>query len=160
MTASPGPSAGWVAPGEQAAGWKSPGYRSARTRHRWAVGTLTVAVVILVLGVLVELRGFSIIDAAESGTLDDASASEWDSQTQGMASLYLVAFVSAAITFLAWLSRSVENLPPLGAGSLWASPRWLLAGGSCPSRASSSLTKLCVISSGTCRSPIMRAEIA
>lgn len=126
MTASSDPSAGWVAPGEEAAGWQSPGYRSARTRYRWAIGTLTVAVVILAFGVLIELRGFSIIDSAERGTLDQATANEWDSQTQGAALLYLVDFVASAIAFLAWLSRSVENVPPLGAGTLWVSPRWAI----------------------------------
>ena len=99
-------------------------YRSGRTRSRVAVALLAVTGVILLLSALHDIRGFDLIRDAEAGTLSDSDATLYDQATQVYASLYLVAFVATAIAYLAWLSRTVDNVPKLTTELPEVTPRW------------------------------------
>jgi hypothetical protein len=72
------------------------------------------------------INGFKIIDDAAAGTLSDAAAEAFDRNTSSVSSFGLVVVIAAALLFLAWLSRSVENVPPLRGGTPKESPRALI----------------------------------
>lgn len=99
-------------------------YRSGRTRYRVAIALLAVTGVILLLSALHDLRGFDLIRDAEAGTLSDSDVTRYDEATQIYASLYVIAFIATAVAYLAWLSRTVDNVPKLTAELPEVTPRW------------------------------------
>ena len=124
MSVASGPA--WVqAPVIQTEGtWRSPGYRSARLRARAAY----IAFGLLLLTVLV-LAG---LHATQAGLIEQIIRGDFPSERDLIASddsvrvassWYLIFWVASAIAFFCWLSRSVENAPPLGAGTPVRSPR-------------------------------------
>jgi len=104
--------------------WRSPGYRSATIRARAAYVTFGLLLLTAVVLAGLEanqaellqhvIRGdfVSVHDAVSSGD-SVRTASNW----------YLLLWMASAIAFLGWLSRSVENVPPLMAGTPVRSPR-------------------------------------
>jgi hypothetical protein len=132
MSSSQNPVPGWNMTGsssdtnrrlDKEGQWASPGYRSARTRSRWAVGGLAVAGFSAFAAMGQAINGFKIIDDAAAGTLTDAAAEAFDRNTSSVSSFGLVVVIATALLFLAWLSRSVENVPPLRGGTPKESPR-------------------------------------
>lgn len=105
--------------------WQSPGYRSARTRARWAMALL--AIVTIAAGVLaaVTLSGYGLMSKYLAGdVVTRTDAEQLSANARTVAGLYFLALVASAIAFLAWLSRTVDNVPPLGGGTPRYSPRW------------------------------------
>lgn len=98
--------------------------RSGRLRSRVAIATLAVAGVLGLIASIQDIGGLGVIDRAEAGTLTVAEAEEFDSTFSSMGVLQTAAFVLAAIAYLAWLSRSVDNVPGLGGGKPVATPAW------------------------------------
>lgn len=103
--------------------WVSPGYRSSGLRARVAVVLLGVAVAADVVGTLLDLQGVGMVDAAEAGTLLEADAVDFDNLNATVAMVQLVLYVASAVGVLAWLSRVVENVPPLTGRTPRRSPR-------------------------------------
>lgn len=112
--------------------WSSPGYRPSSTRAAWAKGLFIVAGVVagieamVYLGFVGRLDRYLAIDpylanAANRGALDAAGT-----VADGAEVLSLVVGLALAVAFLAWLSRVVEDIPPLGAGTPHTSPRWAI----------------------------------
>lgn len=105
--------------------WHSPGYRSARTRARWAMALLAVTAVALVLLLLVTLSGYAFISKYLAGdVVTTADGDQIAANAATVGRVYFLALLATGIAFLAWLSRSVDNVPPLGGGTPRYSPRW------------------------------------
>lgn len=96
-------------------------------RSRWAVATLGVAGALGAVAFLHDLTGFGILDAAAAGTLTDADADAFDSLFATIGQAQLVAYVTCAVAFLAWLSRSVDNVERLAGGKPAFTPRMSIA---------------------------------
>lgn len=82
------------------------------------IGTTTG---VLALEALTALDGFTLIGNMTTMTARDMD--QWALNLQATASLYILAIIPAAIAFLCWLSRAVENIPALGGGQPSVSPR-------------------------------------
>lgn len=107
--------------------WRSQGYRSARTRSRWAMGTLAFAAVACGLTLLVILQGHDLATrTSQGGYVGIPEADQYRSSAEVALSLFGFAVIFAAIAFLAWLSRTVDNVPPLGGGTPHNSPRYAI----------------------------------
>ena len=108
----PPPEAGRAGAAEDGT-WVSPGYRSSWTRARFAIGLLAVAVAADAIGALLDLQGLGLVDAAEAGTLTEADAFAFDDLYSKVALAQVALYLISALGVLAWLSRVVENVPPL-----------------------------------------------
>ena len=98
-------------------------FRSSRTRAVVTMIALGLAGAIEIASI-VHLAGFSrLVDDVISGAASSADADAFDATTAGIASTYLLVLIVAAIAYIAWLSRSVDNVPALGAGTPPHSPR-------------------------------------
>ena len=93
--------------------WRSPGYRSSWLRGRIVVALLVAVVAADAVGTLLDLRGLGLIGAAEAGTLTNAEAIAFDDLNAKVALVQLAFYLASAIGVVAWLSRVVENIPPL-----------------------------------------------
>jgi hypothetical protein len=89
-----------------------------------AIGFIAFSGIVSALSAIHGLNGFALVDRAEAGTLTASEIIAYDSLAQGIASGVLVSLIGGAVAFLAWLSRSVDNVPSLGAGRPIATPRW------------------------------------
>lgn len=103
--------------------WQSPGYRSSATRGRAVVAAVGATVIASAIAVLVDLYGVAIVAAAEDGTLTLDDATAFDNLTASVALVQVGLLLASAVTVLAWLSRVVENVPPLTGGTPRRSPR-------------------------------------
>lgn len=124
-----GPGMGWpvndlqeTASGGSAA-WRSSGYRSADTRALAAMIALGVYVALAAGSLVMEFLGFGILDAAANGTLLDADGASYDRLVGLLAIGSFVILVVCAVCVVAWLSRTVDNIPPLTGGTPDRSPR-------------------------------------
>ena len=106
--------------------WHSPGYRNGSTRARWAQALFIAAALASVLEVFTALWGVSVMGEAIDGSLTSTEATSFLSTANGVDGLYLWCAIALAIGFLAWLSRTVEIVPALGAGTPHDSPRWAI----------------------------------
>jgi Cof subfamily protein (haloacid dehalogenase superfamily) len=99
-------------------------YRSAHARSRITTILLGVIAFIAIFSVIQDGQGFGVIEDAKMGILLPDEAVAYDT---GMAHLYsasLALTLMAAIAFLAWLSRTVDNTPVLRGGVPSVTPRW------------------------------------
>jgi hypothetical protein len=104
--------------------WRSPGYRSARTRATAAQVMLALCCVLAVLAALTLLSGLGILNDFDSGRPADLRFDAWASNSLGVSAWQALVSLGTALAFLAWLSRSVDNVPALGGGTPKWSPRW------------------------------------
>lgn len=65
--------------------------------------------------------GFTVV--GDMATASYFSVLEWSEQVALWAGFSLLLLVASAVTFLAWLSRVVENVPALGGGTPLVGPR-------------------------------------
>lgn len=103
--------------------WSSPGYRSARLRARWAQLLVGIAAAIYAVGAVTGVNELSLLDRMISGSATDSEVTSFVRFTDSLNSLSILAMVVSAIAVLAWLSRAVEIVPPLGGGTPHRSPR-------------------------------------
>ena len=99
-------------------------YRSGHMRSRVTTILLGLIALIAMFSVIQDGQGFGVIEDAKMGLLFPDEAAAYDT---GVAHLYtasLVLTVAAAIAFLAWLSRTVDNTPVLRGGVPSVTPRW------------------------------------
>lgn len=73
------------------------------------------------------LRGLELLERAQSGLLSQSEAARYEQTALFIAVTYLLVFAATGIAFLAWLSRTVDNVPALGAGTPRTTPRWAIA---------------------------------
>lgn len=104
--------------------WRSPGYRSSHARALWAQALLVAAGVIAAFSAIYFVYGVTLVNRLADGTLDPSDAQQFVTTSGALDSGWALLSISAAGAFLAWLSRSVDNAPPLGAGTPSFSPRW------------------------------------
>lgn len=122
--------AAWVTPAavaSDATGGKpsaySSVYRSAATRGGLAAVLVALACVARLASLVHTYQGFAIIDEAAGGGLSTGDANAYDSTTSMLAAIGVVALIAAAVAVLAWLSRSVDDVPSLGLGLPTVTPR-------------------------------------
>jgi hypothetical protein len=118
----PPPEVGRASPTDNGT-WHSPGYRSSWWRARVAITLLAAAVAADAAGTLLDLQGLGLMGAAAAGTLTEAAAIAFDDLNSTVALIQLALYIASAVGVLAWLSRVVENVPPLTAAVPRRSPR-------------------------------------
>jgi hypothetical protein len=98
-------------------------YRSSRTRALVTMIAIGLAGVIELVSII-HLAGFSgLVDDVVSGAAGAVEADRFDATTSLIAGAYVLVLIVAAIAYVAWLSRAVEDAPALGAGTPPHSPR-------------------------------------
>ena len=98
-------------------------FRTSRTRAMVAMVALAV-VGFVDAGRIIHLARFDpLADSLISGAAGLPEAEAFDATTSTIAAVSLLALLFAAIAYLAWLSRAVENAPALEAGTPPHSPR-------------------------------------
>jgi len=99
-------------------------YRSAGRRARITAILLGVVGFIALLSTIQDGLGFGLIENARMGLLTAEEANKFDAGTAHLALMTLGAELVTAIAFLAWLSRTVDNIPALRGGRPLVTPRW------------------------------------
>jgi hypothetical protein len=89
-----------------------------------AVVFLAVAGVVGVLAGVQDAGGLDVLYQAQAGTLADSEAAAWDASFSTTANTQLAVTVLTAVAYLAWLSRTVDNLQALTGRRPIATPRW------------------------------------
>jgi hypothetical protein len=102
-------------------------YRPSARRATVAIWLLAVSTVVAAVATATEIYGVALIGKEAAGALTDQDAGRFMAIGTAISVARLVTFIGTAIAFLAWLSRAVENVPRLGAGTPSASPRWAIA---------------------------------
>ncbi len=107
--------------------WHSPGYQRARTRARWVKAMYVLAALASLWELALALQGYSIMDRASSGDFaSDAEVTTLINSGDSADGLFVLAAILTAVALMAWLSRSIDNVPPLGGGVPHDSPRWAI----------------------------------
>jgi hypothetical protein len=99
-------------------------YRSAARRARITCILLGIVGFITLLSIIHEGSGLRLIDDARDQILTAKEANNFDRSTAFVAFASLGAQIVTAIAYLAWLSRTVDNVPALGGGRPSVTPRW------------------------------------
>jgi hypothetical protein len=105
----------------------SPGYRSGSIRARWAEALFALTALAGAWNVVLAFNGVTLASRGLSG--DTPTVSEVTSYIQnadGAVGFSRLCTLGLAVAFLAWLSRTVEITPALGAGTPKDSPRWAI----------------------------------
>lgn len=113
-----------VGPGAEPMEGFSGRYRSAA---RWAQLTsilLGVVAFFSLVAMIHDASGHAIVDDIRAGILREKELNEFLESTAGLVRIYLVVGGASAILFLAWLSRTVDNAPAVGAGRPLVTPIW------------------------------------
>ena len=109
----------WVTPAARSVS----AFRSASTRSRVAMVALTV-IAIVQLGEIFHVLSFDrLVDDYMAGVIGDLELAAYDQLSLNLALAYLAVYIVCGVTFLAWLSRAVDNAPSLGAGVPPRGPR-------------------------------------
>ena len=103
--------------------WRSPGYRSSRLRSRVLTVGLGLTIATDALLAFMAVQGFGIVDKAAAGMLGSAEAEAYDALVAGWSQASSVLFLVTGVALFAWLSRAVENVPPLTGLTPVRSPR-------------------------------------
>lgn len=106
--------------------WRSPGYRSAATRAKWAKGFFIAVGLASGFEALVAAQGISLMSDALQGQVTLGQYQSFVDTANGADGFFVLCAVGLAVAFLAWLSRTVEIVPALGAGTPHDSPRWAI----------------------------------
>ncbi len=99
-------------------------FRGSLTRAKWAMVLVGIATAALLLLVVEAAKGFNLLDHVATTTVDEVE--QWQRGVNAAVGLNLITEFVAAIAFLAWLSRVVDNVPALGGGQPNTTPRWAI----------------------------------
>jgi len=99
-------------------------YRSGGRRARFTSVLLGIIAFIAILSIIQDGLGFGLIEDARMGLLTAGEATAYDTGVAHLATASLALVVVTAIAFLAWLSRTVDNVPALRGGRPSVTPRW------------------------------------
>ena len=104
--------------------WHSPGYRSGRIRARTTKAIFLAAGLIWSLQTIVIIRALGLATRAAGGYAPSAAdVASYSDDQQTLTSYIGLCIIVLAIAFLVWLSRTVDNVPPLAGGTPSESPR-------------------------------------
>ena len=103
--------------------WRSPGYRSSRLRGWIAVLLLAAIAAADLLGIWLDLRGVVLMAEAEAGTLTEVTAVAFDELYAAVGFVQTGLLVASGVGVLAWLSRVVDDVPPLTGRTPLRGPR-------------------------------------
>lgn len=121
------PASGWpppeFSPAKRDGRWRSPGYRSSWLRARVLLGILGLTIVASAIGVAQELSGLALLDRATLGLVTDAEATAFDEMAATTGLVQAALYYLTAFGLFGWLSRAVENVPPLTGFTPERSPR-------------------------------------
>ncbi len=112
-----------AAPAETLKGFSAV-YRSAGRRARITCILLGVVGFITLLAMIQDGSGALLVQDAREGMLLPKEANNFDRSTALVVFGSLGAQVLTAISYFAWLSRTVDNVPVLGGGRPSVTPRW------------------------------------
>jgi len=101
-------------------------YRSASRRASIACVLLGVVAFFALLATVQAGSGLRMVDDLRSGMLIPSEAKEFRDSTALAGLSYLAASLVTSIAFLAWLSRTVDNVPTLRAGRPLVTPQWAI----------------------------------
>jgi hypothetical protein len=108
----------------QASGyWRSPGYRSSRLRSQVLRVVVAATVAVNAIFFLLALQGFDLVDRLVAGVALEREAGAYDTLVAQLAIVSGVLYYATALALLAWLSRVVENVPPLTGRTPVRSPK-------------------------------------
>jgi len=110
-------------PSRQEGTQSSPGYRSARTRARWAQILVGIVVALHGVAAVSGIYELSLVDRILDGSATDSEVSSYLQFADSLGLLLVLLTIVSGIAVLAWLSRTVEIVPPLGGGTPRRSPR-------------------------------------
>ncbi len=113
LSASPGWPPPEFGPPKPDGTWRSPGYRASWVRGRFLLGILGVTIAATAISIVQGLAGYGILDAAAAGTFTEADGAAYDSMVAATGMAQSILFYLTGAALLAWLSRVVENIPPL-----------------------------------------------
>ena len=102
----------------------TPVYRSGRKRANFAVVLLSLITLVSLATLLHDITGLGMAAEIQAGALTDGEINAFDTRAAALDTAYEVIFVATAIAYLAWVSRSVDNVRVLGGGTPMATPRW------------------------------------
>jgi Cof subfamily protein (haloacid dehalogenase superfamily) len=102
----------------------SPVYRRGNARYRLVTFVLGIIALIALFAVIQDGLGFGVLEDARIGLLTADEAISYDAGVAHLATAGLVMSLVAAIAFLAWLSRTVDNIPVLRGGTPSVTPLW------------------------------------
>ncbi|MCU0506001.1 MAG: DUF4328 domain-containing protein [Chloroflexi bacterium] len=111
-----------TAPGREGT-WASPGYRSSHVRGRAVLVILAAIALADLIAIRLDLGGVVLMAEAEAGTLTEETAVAFDQLHAAVGLLQTGLLVASAVAFLAWLSRVVDNVPPLTGRTPQRGPR-------------------------------------
>lgn len=113
-------------PAERLAGFSGRYRRAGRLASITAV--LLGLVAFLALDSMIQAgTGLSLVDEARDKILLPRAFADFDKATVFAAKMYFAAGAVAGVVFLAWLARTVDNVPLLGAGRPSVTPPWSVA---------------------------------
>jgi len=123
--AAPAPAVLWAPVADTSAGATAAPIRYRSSRTRALVTMIAIGLTGLIeVASIIHLAGFSgLVDDVVSGAASTLDADRFDATTSQIAGTYVLALIVAAIAYVAWLSRAVEDAPALGAGTPPHSPR-------------------------------------
>jgi Domain of unknown function (DUF4328) len=108
--------------------WRSPGYRSGRRRAQFAMVLLVIVGLVCLWELGLVARLYGMLDDATRGVFaTDAEISSMVETMDTADGVLILGEIATAIAFIAWLSRSVDNVPPLGGGVPSRGPRAAIA---------------------------------
>src|SRR5207302_6246087 len=99
-------------------------YRSAGRRARITCILLGVVGFITLLAMIQDGSGALLVEDARAGMLLPKEANNFDRSTALVVFGSLGAQLLSAISYFAWVSRTVDNVPVLGGGRPSVTPRW------------------------------------
>jgi Domain of unknown function (DUF4328) len=102
-------------------------YRSAGRRAQVTAVLLGVVAFFALVSMIHEGSGHAIADDIRAGILREKDLNEFLESSAGLVRIYLVVGAATSIVFLAWLSRTVDNAPTIGAGRPPVTPLWSIA---------------------------------
>jgi hypothetical protein len=123
LAASPGWPPPEFGPAKPDGSWLSPGFRSSWPRSRVLLAMLVVTIAANAIAVVQGLAGFGLIDAAVAGTITSAEGVAYDTMVAVTSVAQAVLYYATGVALFAWLSRVVENIPPLTGYTPRRSPR-------------------------------------
>lgn len=101
-------------------------YRSASRRASIACVLLALVALVALLAMIQAGSGLRMVDDLRAGMLIPSEAKDFNDSTALAGLSYLAALSVTAIAFLAWLSRTVDNVPALRSGTPSVTPGWAI----------------------------------
>jgi hypothetical protein len=121
VTAGIGPGSSRYAEGN----WQPAGYIEPRWRSRCAQVLFGLAAAVTAYEAVLAAQGSSFTRAlANHDYVSPRDVATWADNVDAAGGVYVCVTIALAVCFIAWLYRTVANVPALGGGTASQSPRW------------------------------------